>query len=138
MYNKIRLLAVDGSDVHVSTDKIGKNSFYPRVNHQKQYNLLHLNTLYDICNNIYTDAIIQKSRKANEYKVFVSMAYRLDSAAHAILMGDRVYESFNNLAHIQEKEPNFLIRIKDINSVGLLNGLNLPDKMNLTCHLICL
>ena len=31
----------------------------------------------------------------------------------ALLLADRGYESYNNLAHIQEKGWNFLIRIKD-------------------------
>lgn len=128
LYNGFRLLAVDGSDIHVATDETDMDSFYPGANDQKPYNLLHLNALYDICNNIYTDAVVQKSHKSNENKAFVDMVDRLDNNNPTILMADRGYESFNNLAHIQEKGLNFLIRIKDINSAGLLNSFDLPDK----------
>ena len=43
----------------------------------------------------------------------------------ALLLADRGYESYNNLAHIQEKGRNFLIRIKD-GTAGIASGLALP------------
>ena len=43
-------------------------------------------------------------------------------------MADRSYESYNNLAHVQEKGLNFLIRIKDVQSrCGITGTLSLPD-----------
>ena len=46
----------------------------------------------------------------------------------ALLLADRGYESYNNLAHIQEKGWFFLVRIKD-NTTGIASGLDLPDMM---------
>ena len=43
----------------------------------------------------------------------------------AIILADRGYESYNNIAHIQEKGLNFLFRIKDANG-GIKQGLILP------------
>ena len=43
----------------------------------------------------------------------------------ALVIADRGYESYNNLAHIQEKGWFFLIRIKDGN-YGIKNGFDLP------------
>lgn len=45
----------------------------------------------------------------------------------AIIIADRGYESFNNLAHIQEKGFFFLFRIKD-GRCGIKSGLDLPQK----------
>lgn len=127
-YRGYRLLAVDGSDIHVPTDENDADSFHPGTNGQKPYNLLHLNALYDLCANIYTDVIIQKSRKKNERTAFNDMVDRLDSNQPTILMGDRGYEAYNTLAHIQEKGLNFLIRVQDVNGAGILKGLKVPDK----------
>lgn len=47
----------------------------------------------------------------------------------AIFIVDRGYESYNNLAHIMEKNAFFVFRGKDINSSGILSGSKqkLPD-----------
>ena len=54
----------------------------------------------------------------------------------ALLLADRGYESYNNLAHIQEKGWNFLIRIKD-GTAGIASGLALPatDVFDVPFHL---
>ena len=44
-----------------------------------------------------------------------------------LLLADRGYESYNVLAHIQEKGWYFLIRIRD-NTTGITSGLTLPDE----------
>ena len=73
---------------------------------------------------IYVDAIIQKSRKTDESAAFTSMV-DCSEAKNVLLLADRGYEAYNNLAHIQEKGWSFLIRIKD-SSAGIASGLNLP------------
>ena len=123
-----RLLAVDGSDLHVPTNKEEKGSFYEGANGQKPYNLLHLNALFDLKRGIYTDALIQDSKCENEHRAFVTMVDRDDSEIPTIYIADRGYESYNNLAHVIEKGQKFLIRIKDHNSNGIASGLILPDE----------
>lgn len=76
------IFAVD--DIQIATTPGDTGSYYPGSNGQKEYNLLHLNALYEIDYHIYADSIIQKSK-----------------------------ESYNSMAHIQEKGWYFLIRIKD-------------------------
>ncbi|MCR5235926.1 MAG: transposase, partial [Lachnospiraceae bacterium] len=44
-----------------------------------------------------------------------------------LVIADRGYESYNNLAHIQEKGWHFLFRIKDGKN-GIKQGLSLPEK----------
>lgn len=127
LYKGFRLLAVDGSDIHIPTNPLDKDSYYPGTNGQKPYSLLHLNALYDLRSCTYVDAIVQKSRLFNEHGAFVRMVDRFNSAYKTIFMGDRGYESYNNMAHIQEKGHFFLIRVKD-SRIGIVNGLELPDE----------
>lgn len=124
-FNEYRLLAVDGSDLQIPTNPNDVDSYYPGANGQKHYNLLHLNALFDLENRIYLDALVQKSRQLNENLALNSMVDRSTLSGNVIILADRGYESYNNLAHIQEKGWNFLIRIKDGNH-GIASGLNRP------------
>ena len=94
-------------------------SYYPGTNGQKPYSLLHLNALFDLENRIYTDALVQKSRQWNEHIALAEMVDR-SRIKNAILVADRGYEGYNNLAHLQEKGWKYLIRIKD-GQYGLAN-----------------
>lgn len=126
LYHGLRLLAVDGSDLQITADPNDPASFFPGANGQKPYNLLHINALYDLLQCIYLDAIIQKKRNVDESGALTNMVDRSD-VEKVLLLADRGYESYNNLAHIQEKGWYFLIRIKD-NTTGITSGLDLPDK----------
>ena len=126
LYRGLRLLAVDGSDLQIAANPNDPESYYPGVNGQKSYNLLHINAMYDLLQHTYMDATIQKSRNSDESGALTDMVDRSD-IKQAILLADRNYESYNNLAHIQEKGWYFLIRIKD-NTKGITSGLLLPNK----------
>ena len=119
------VLAVDGSDIQIPTNPDDKSSFHPGSKGQKPYNLLHLNALYNLENHLYTDAIIQGKMNTNEHSALQEMVDN-SSINRALVIADRGYESYNNMAHIQEKGWFFLIRIKD-GTTGIKNGLDLPD-----------
>lgn len=61
----------------------------------------------------------------NEHRALQKMIDR-SSITKALVIADRGYESYNNMAHIQEKGWYFLIRIKD-GKTGIKDGLTLPD-----------
>lgn len=124
-FHGYRLLAVDGSDLSIAADPSDPDCYYPGTNGQRHYSLLHLNALYDLRQKTYMDAIVQKSRKANERKALCDMVDRSD-ILNAILLADRGYEGYNCLAHIQEKGWKFLFRVKDSTS-GIVSALTLPD-----------
>ena len=122
---ELPILAVDGSKIQIPTNPNDTDSFFPEKNGKKPYNLIHLNALYDIKSQLYYDAIIQKAKFANENLALTEMVDR--SYIHkALVIADRGYESYNNLAHIQEKGWYFLFRIKD-GDYGIKQGLTLPD-----------
>ena len=120
------ILAVDGSDVQIPTNADDITSYHPGTNGQKPYNLLHLNALYDLEKNLYTDVVIQGKMNTNEHSALQEMVDR-SNIPKALLIADRGYESYNNMAHIQEKGWCFLIRIKD-GRIGIKNGFELPEE----------
>ena len=124
-FRGLRLLAVDGTDFLTASNPSDPDSFFPGTDNQKPYNLLHLNAMYDLVQHIYIDAILQKRRKADECGALVCMVDR-SRLRNVLLLADRGYESFNVLAHIQEKGWNFLVRIKD-GPCGIAAGLDLPN-----------
>lgn len=122
---EFRILAVDGSDIHIATNPDDLSSFHPGTNGQKPFNLLHLNALYDLNQHIYTDAVIQGRMNWNEHSALQEMIDNSD-IPKALVIADRGYESYNNMAHIQEKGWFFLIRVRD-GKVGIKSALVLPE-----------
>ena len=45
-----------------------------------------------------------------------------------ILVADRGYESYNTLAHLEEKGWNAVIRVKDLTNKSMISSLPLPDE----------
>lgn len=120
----MHIFAVDGSKIQIATDETDLESYFPGTNGKKPYNLLNLNGLFDLKHCIYSDLIIQKARHSNEHRAFTDMVDRSE-ISKALVIADRGYESYNNLAHIQEKGWFYLVRIKD-GIQGIKNGLTLP------------
>lgn len=128
-YKGYKLLAVDGSDIQIPTNLNDKDSLFIPKEGIKPYNLLHLNALYNLLTHTYEDAIVFKRKEAGENKALTTMVDRSAIKEKAIVIMDRGYEAYNNMAHIQEKGWFYLIRIKDFgqHKTGILHGLELPD-----------
>ena len=78
---------------------------------------------------MYTDVVIQGKMNTNEHAALQEMVDR-SNIPKALLIADRGYESYNNMAHIQEKGWFFLIRIKD-GTKGMKNGLSFQMRKSL-------
>ncbi|WP_166246591.1 IS4 family transposase [Paenibacillus turpanensis] len=126
-YRGYRLLAIDGSDLHIATNAADTDTYFQSQPNAKGYNLLHLNAAYDLCNSLYVDAIVQPRRLCNEGRALAAMVDRSPIEGKTIVTADRGYESYNNFAHIERKGWNFVIRVKDLDSNGILSGLRLPS-----------
>ena len=135
-YRGYRLLATDGSDLLIATNPSDHETFCQNNPGEKGYNLIHLNAMYDLCNRLYVDAIIQPNDSKNEGKALANMVDRSRSNDETIVMADRGYESYNNFAHIEKKGWYYLIRVKDLGSSGILSGLTLPtdDEFDVTIN----
>ena len=126
LYRGYRLVATDGSDIQIPTDESDPESYYVGEEGKRPFNVTKLNALYDLCGNLYVDAVIQGKRVCNENKMLAKMVDRSKLQGPVILIADRGFESYNSMAHVQRKGWKFLIRAKDV--WGIVHGLDLPDK----------
>lgn len=131
-----RLLAVDGSDLHIATNPNDPDTYFENHPGEKGYNLLHLNAFYNLCNRFYLDLLIQPRRDFNEGRALIDMVGRSRIKDKTIIIADRGYESYNVFAHIESKGWNYVIRVKDLGSNGILSGLTLPaeGEFDVTVH----
>jgi hypothetical protein len=127
LYKGYRLLAVDGSDFNISTNSEDSDSYYKTSPESKGYNLLHLNAFYDLLGRHYVDAIVEPSKKQNERNALISMLNRSAFQNNFIVIGDRNFEGYNVFANIENKGGYYLIRVKDLDSNGIVAALPLPD-----------
>ena len=123
-YRDYRLLAHDGSDINLPLDQTNKETYQPLKN--EGVNLLHLTVFYDIMNKIYVDASLEGKCKSNERNSLCKMLDHTIFQDKSIIIADRGYESYNVFAHISEKGQKYIIRVKDVNSTGILKNLDLP------------
>lgn len=133
LYKGYRLLAADGSDIQIPTDSKHTDSYFPGTNGRAPYSLLHLNAIYDLLLHTYIDVDLCGRRDWNEQRALVNMV-DCSFVEKALIIADRGYESYNLMAHIQEKGWKFLIRVKDIYSSGIASGLELPDSDEFDLH----
>lgn len=125
-YKGLRLIACDGSSLDIAHNPRDETTYFQSSPSMKGFNQLHLNVLYDLCQRIYVEAEIQPGRLANEDSAMCHMIDRYEGEK-ALFIADRNYESYNIFAHVEQKGMYYLIRVKDINSSGMLRSMNLPD-----------
>ena len=111
-WNGYTLLAVDGSHVQIPSNVHDKMTHFNSTKDGRGYNLLHLNALYDLKNQLYLDAVIQNGREEHESRALAELVDRFRLKEPAILIADCGYEAYNNTAHIEQKNWNYLIRAK--------------------------
>lgn len=126
-YKGYKLIACDGSDLSITHNPEDKKTYIQSQTTVKGYNQLHLNVFYDLLERVYIDAIIQPVREENEKRAMCDMIDRYQSNSKSIFIADRGYESYNIFAHAQEKEMHYIIRVKDIDSTGILGGMKVPE-----------
>ena len=122
-FHGYRLYAVDGSDIHIPTIPDDHSTHYNADADSKGYNLMHLNALYDLLNKRYFNAVIQDSRLENENKALISMIKNVTN--DSIIIADRNYDSYNNIAHLEAKGLKYVIRIKS--TTGIIKKFNIPS-----------
>lgn len=119
-----RVFAIDGSDVNIYRNPDDEETFIHEG--ERGYNAIHINALYDLLNHTYHDVVFQGKKKLHERSAFNTMVDRYQGSK-AIFIADRGYESFNTFAHVIRSGQMFLIRMKDIDSNGILGVYDLPD-----------
>ena len=82
----------------------------------KGYNLMHLNTIYDVLNKKFEAIQIEFKRGMNENKAMIEMLDSFKNSKKSLIIGDRGYESYNNIKYLSNNNFKFVIR-------GKLNGI---------------
>lgn len=135
-YMGYRLLAVDGSDLHIPHNPEDAETYFQSTPNSKGFNLMHVNALYDLINRVYIDGEIQPGRKLHERQALIEMTQNYVLDDKVLLIADRGYESYNVFAHMMEKGWKFLIRVKDKNANSMLGSFDLPES-DVYDQLIC-
>lgn len=121
-FHGYRLLAVDGSDIHIPTIPDDHSTHFCANDLSNGYNLMHLNALYDLLNRRYMDAVLQDGRSGNEHAALIKM---IEDIQHdAIIIADRGYEAYNTIAHLENKGLKYVIRIKT--TAGIAQKFEIP------------
>lgn len=127
-FKGFHVVAADGTDINLPTDK---NDYVYRVKQARSDNFyfqLHLNALYDICENRYISAITQPRPEMNENAALCQLISECDMPQNTIFIADRGYITLNTLAHLQENNRYFLIRAKNPSSAAsFLKDIIVPD-----------
>lgn len=124
-YRGYHLLSVDGSSLNIWRNPFDKETFCNQGTTMKGYNEIELVAMYDLLNNIYTDTVLQGVNHKNERGALIDMIPDIDTPS--IVIADRGYEGYNVIAHLQEANQKYVVRIKDIDSQGILSGFDLPN-----------
>lgn len=122
LFKNYRLIAIDGSDLTLPYNPSEGNVI--GTNH---VSTLHLNAMYDVCNKRFIDAVVQKGLEENECGAACDLVDRVTDRNPAIIMADRGYENYNLFAHVEERLFDYVVRVKDRNSNGMISGMDLPE-----------
>ncbi len=128
LFKGYRLFAVDGTKLSIAYNPNDADTFFKGTPNKKGFNQLHLNAIYDLCNNIYIDSHIQLGKKTNERVALVDMVKHSTYGKNTIIVADRGYESYNVFAHLHEKGLKYLIRVKDNAKRCIIATLGLPHE----------
>lgn len=121
LFKNYRLMAIDGSTLSFPFNPDEDNSL--RSDH---LSVLHLNSLYDICNKIFVNVTIDKGEKKDECGAACDLVDHADETYPMIFVADRGYESYNLMAHIEENLFDYVIRVRDSSNSCMVSGLKLP------------
>ena len=114
------ILACDGSDINIPYNPDDFETYH-RNCQKRGYNQLHLNTVFDILNRTYIDAVLEPDCKSHERAAFIQMVDRY-SGNKAIFIADRGYEGYNVFAHLMRSGQKFVVRLKDDSSNGIISS----------------
>ena len=109
--NGLHLLACDGSDINLP--KLANDTIYlvkyKKNSRIKGYWQMHINTLFNIVEQRFVDAVLQPRPEMSESAALCEMVDRYPSDHKALFTADRGYPSFNLFAHIIEHHHYFLM-----------------------------
>lgn len=133
-FHGYRLYAVDDSDIHIPTNLDDKKTFFGAADNAKDYNLIHLNALYDLLNRRFIEAVLQDRRDENENNALINM---LENVAHdTIIVTDRGYESYHNIANLEAQGLKYVIRVRSKYGISDKFNINPDEETDFTADIL--
>lgn len=111
-YKGYTLMAVDGTDINLPTDRRDEIYRVKQARSDNYFFQMHVNALYNICDNRFHSIVTQPRPQMNENAAFCHLVDEGDFDEKTIFIADRGYVSLNTLAHLTERNKLFLIRAK--------------------------
>ena len=103
------MVACDGSVADIFRDEKDTVTYFePNNKSPRGFNQIHINALYSILDKQFLDVLVQPARKRNKYSAFCEMVDRVKDDYPTIYIADRGYASYNDFAHVLEKQQYFL------------------------------
>lgn len=128
------MVAYDGSVADIFRDEKDTVTYFePNNKSPRGFNQIHINALYSILDKQFLDVLVQPARKRNKYSAFCEMVDRVKDDYPTIYIADRGYASYNDFAHVLEKQQYFLIRCTNVKTSRLL-GFPLEDVREIDLH----
>ncbi|WP_348688068.1 IS4 family transposase [uncultured Dubosiella sp.] len=127
LYRGYHVIAMDGSDVNIPFDPSDQETLCG-VKSGKPYSQLHLNALYDCLNGTFLDVRIDSPRKSGECNALKEMVKNHFYPQKSILCADRGFEKYDTFAYCIENNQKFIIRVKDIESNGILSTFDFSEE----------
>lgn len=130
------LVAADGSNVNIPPSSDSPDTFVPANTEGSGYHQMHLNALYDLLEERYTNICIQPRANINERSAFLELLQDYSIPGKTIFIADRGYFSFNLLAHLLSSGHKFLLRINSADARNsFLKRFHLPNTIEFDASL---
>ncbi len=124
----LHLIACDGTDSNIPALAEDGDSFISYNSGKGGYYQNHLVACYDLLEKRYTDAILQPRKKMKESQACCQLVDHNPVPGKCLFIMDRGFFSMNLLAHVQENDQFFLLRVKELSSKeSPFKFLYLPD-----------
>lgn len=135
-FHGYHLLACDGSDLNIPPLKKDPSTRVASNTTGVDYHQMHLNAIYDILEERYTDILPQPRASFDERDALLTFLGRIPVPGKCILIADRGFFSFNVLAHLRQSGQSFLLRINsDDARSSFLKRFRLPDEKEFDINL---
>ena len=121
--NGYQLVACDGSRLNLPYNPSDPDSFIQCIDGRKGINQIHLNSLYDLLNDVFLDVELQGIRQMDEKGAFTRFLDKnVKSDKKRIYIADRGYASYNVFAHAIHNGQLFLIRVPESFAENICTG----------------
>ena len=111
-YNGLTLIAVDGTDITSVGNPADTQTFFKSAD--GGYNLLHVNTLYDLDNHQFIDALILTKQPRDERKALFILLSQNTLPKDSILVMDQGYEGYPTIARLEKMHYYYVFRAQDV------------------------